>query len=124
MAKDHMKKYRLRFILATTYFAFLSVLYFITIALLNFKMKKLLEDFKPEINSINCQFIVFLLAYITRLVFYFMQYFDHKFTDNFKGALLESLMDSICNVFPILFSLYAHHLVFRTVRNLNQADST
>ena len=77
-----MTQNRFKFTLVTTYFTFLSLLYFITIALLNFKMKKLLGDLRPEINSINCQFIVFLVAYITRLVFYFLQYFDHKMITN------------------------------------------
>ena len=52
------------------FFTVLSLTYIMVIAKLNSKMKRLVGDFNMEIDSINRQFIVFLVAYVTRLAFW------------------------------------------------------
>ena len=50
-------------------FILLTVMYSVVIYMLNRVMRKLVGDFKNEIRSVNGQFFVFLISYLTRCSF-------------------------------------------------------
>ena len=105
-----------------SYFSLLSVTYIITIIKLNNKMLKLPGDFEPEIKSINCQFAVFLVSYVTRLAWFIAQIATNDRFSTFGGCLFLSGMQLVWNILPVFFSIYSHHQVFRKVdaRTLHQ----
>ena len=95
------------------FFGLLTALYIQVIIFLNLKMRKLVGDFNMEIKSINKQFIVFLIAYITRIAFWTMQVITDGGLSNFYGCVLVSLIQILWNILPIFYSVYQHHQVFR-----------
>ena len=72
------------------FYACLTTLYVAVILLLNNKMRKLKGGFNMEIESINKQFIVFLFAYLTRIIWWVaLVLSDEKFA-NFYGCIFVS----------------------------------
>ena len=57
------------FFFFTCSFIVLTLMYCIVITMLNRVLNQMVGDFKKEICSINCQFTVFLFAYVTRCLF-------------------------------------------------------
>ena len=50
-------------------FIVLTLMYTIVCVILNCEMNSMVGDFRKEIRSINCQFIVFLFAYLTKCTY-------------------------------------------------------
>lgn len=48
------------------YYICLTLIYSIIIVMLNIVMRKMAGNFRKEIRSVNCQFVFFFLAYLTR----------------------------------------------------------
>ena len=68
--EDYLDEFKFIYYLWIIYFSILTLVYFSTVLLLNSKMRLLGGNFTSEIRSINSQFLVFLLAYVTRLIFF------------------------------------------------------
>ena len=96
-------------------FSILSALYLGVIILLNRKMLELGGDFQSERTSINLQFTIFLISYVTRLIWYIALDKTNGRLLNFGGACFLSLAQIIWNIAPIFYSLMSHHLVFKKI---------
>ena len=97
-------------------FSLLSALYLGVIILLNRKMLELGGDFKTERKSINLQFTIFLISYVTRLVWYIALDTMKQKLLNFGGACFLSLAQIVWNIAPVFYSLLSHHLVFKQIQ--------
>ena len=103
---ETQKQFEAIYYLFIPYYTALAVTYVSVIVLLNIKMSKLIGDFDMEVGSINKQFIVFLIAYITKLAFYFAQVSTDNMFSNFYGCIFISSIQLVWNILPVFYSLY------------------
>ena len=67
---------------------------------------------------------MFLIAYITKLAFYFAQVSTDNMFSNFYGCIFISSIQLVWNILPVFYSLYQHHRVFKAVVDKNFKGST
>lgn len=101
------------FVLFIATYAILTVIYIAAIITLFSKLKKLPIAMESVARSVNLQFGVFLVSYLTRLTFYSVAL---VFCDEYTGSLVLILLPIIVDILPLGVVLYAHHRSYGPVR--------
>ena len=102
-----------------TFYSILLVSYTISFLFLctnTLKLSK--EHFNKEINSVNCQFALFLTAYSTRMVYYILRLSKPDIFDNFQAVIFDSVIEIVWDILPISYVLYSNYMVYRRVPNI------
>ena len=104
----------------------LTATYTTVILILNRVMKNMVWDLENEIKSINCQFFVFLFAYITRCVYLMIlllkpeiMLFGMRLTD-----LLYLFTILFCQIIPTFIVLLLHHKAFNKRKTVSKEINT
>ena len=97
------------YILDIIFLGLLSVIYTLTFLQLRSQLMTLDQvALHSEILTVSLQFMLFLVAYITRIVFCIF-YLAFSTPLNFRCALLTTLMPIIWMFVPVLYLLYSYH---------------
>ena len=107
-------------------FMLLTLMYAVVIIMLNHVMGYMVGDFKNEIRSVNCQFFVFLFAYVTRCVYLMIlllkpeiMLFGMRLTD-----LLYLFTILFCQIIPTFIVLLLHHKAFNKRKTVSKEINT
>ena len=96
-------------------FIILALVYSVVCIQLLHKLRQLLQDgirLKAETNTIKMQFIVFLIGYVTKVLYYMTEILLDE-DRAFLGELLAGLLNPIWNVIPFTYVLIQHHKTFK-----------
>ena len=114
------------FITFIVIFALLSAIFTVTICKLMQTMKKVSNEacFESEKSSILQQFFFFLVAFVTRTIFYSYELYlvlnDSPTTEEsgegFWTALVESILYIVWNVLPVSFVFFTHLRTFKAIK--------
>ena len=110
----------------TTFYAFLSFVYTLMIVFIIKMINKLTtkstntvhrRTFEKEKSSVKYQFWFFLLAYLTRVVFFasVLNFSPSERHESFNETLAEAILYIPWNVIPVATILYEHYRTFKMV---------
>ena len=93
-------------------------MYTMSMLMLNSAMRAMVGDFKNEIWSVNCQFLAFLLSYVTRCIWN-LAFANDSLVAKF-GPYAFNIgylsMVIVWQVIPTFTVLYLHHSAFKNRR--------